>query len=213
MLFTFHIRSVHLEFWCDVDSVAVVFGICALCNTDSKANAFILHAARDVLVLRAKLKRTESSSTVQLKFQRTTNSIVAWLSWGKRKRERVCVCIVYTLYNTHHTIPCYTIPHAARYNRIFTKSNSTTIHINISIGIRLYYYLSRLRSRSLGINMLNAFAQFVILCNIFHHSRFYDVLLSHYFCGAQKHCIGLDSLCSRMQKQHSFRHCGVGAWH
>lgn len=42
--------------------------------------------------------------------------------------------------------------------------------------------------------MLNTFAQFVILCNIFHHSRFYDVLLSHYFCGAQKHCIALDSL-------------------
>lgn len=110
---------------------------------------------------------------------------------------------MYCLYHVQYT-PYHTIPHAARYNRIFTKSNSTTIHINIPIEIRLYYHLSRLRSRSLGINMLNAFAQFVILCNIFHHSRFYDVLLSHYFCGAQKHCIGLDSLYFRMQKQHSF---------
>lgn len=43
---------------------------------------------------------------------------------------------------------------------------------------------------------LNALAQFVILCNIFQLPRFYDVLLSHYFCGAQKHCFSVFRMCS-----------------
>lgn len=119
-----------------------------------------------------------------------------WERDGGWEREWVPLCSV-----------CYArciVPHSesvtTRWNRIFTKSNSTTIHINISIGIWLYYLPLRIRIHCVHsvlsfapttLILLNAFAQFVILCNIFHHSRFYDVLLSHYFCAVHRNTVSV----------------------
>lgn len=86
--------------------------------------------------------------------------------------------------------------------------------------------LARLLSLSLACTLvalqcvcvcvLNAFAQFVILCNIFHHSRFYDVLLSHYFCAVHRNtvsvshcCVDLSVSCKRAAHAHTHIHLRI----